>query len=50
MEEAKWNGKKIWQSLNNLTGRQTKQNKELELNINNQLVKNPTTLATEFNN
>lgn len=50
IESAKGNGKKIWQNINKLTGRQNKQDKkELKLNVYNQLVKNPVILVTEFN-
>ncbi len=43
--------KKIWHNINKLTGKKTqKDNKELVLNINNKLVKNPFILAIELNN
>ena len=50
IESAKGNGRKIWHNINKLTCKQTKKDKELELNINNKLVKDSDILATELNN
>ncbi len=47
---AKGNSRKVWQEMNKLSGRQNERGiKGMELNINNQIVKNPVTLATELN-
>ncbi len=49
-ESAKGNGKKVWQCLNKLMGRQSSQNNtELELKIDGVLVKDPHTLANKLN-
>ncbi len=50
IEEARGNGKKIWQTINKLIGRkQNYNNKYLELKINTELVTNPIIISTELN-
>ncbi len=50
IEEARGNGKKIWQTINKLIGRkQNHNNKYLELKINTELVTNPIIISTELN-
>jgi len=49
MSNAQGNGKLIWQNINKLLGRKCKQDKELELSINNSRVRDPITLATSLN-
>lgn len=48
IESAKVNSKKIWQTIDKITGK-TDKGREIELQINNQLVNNPIVVATEFN-
>ncbi len=50
IEEARGNGKKIWQTINKLIGRkQNYNNTYLELKINTELVTNPIIISTELN-
>lgn len=50
IEEARGNGKKIWQTINKLIGRkQNHNNKVLELKINTELVTDPIIISTELN-
>lgn len=50
IQSANGNCKTIWQSVNKLTGKHKKQDiKDLELKVNNQLVRDPVILAHEHN-
>jgi len=46
---AQANGKTIWQNVNKLVGHKCKQDKELELSINDSSVRDPIALATSLN-
>lgn len=48
IEEARGNGKKIWQNINKLIGRKQNYN-SLELKNNTELVTNPIIISTELN-
>uniref|UniRef100_A0A8C6TJ76 Reverse transcriptase domain-containing protein n=1 Tax=Neogobius melanostomus TaxID=47308 RepID=A0A8C6TJ76_9GOBI len=50
IESANGNGKKVWETINKITGRGTNKDSEVVLQIESQLVKDPATVAMEFNN
>lgn len=49
IESAKGNGKKTWQILNKLLGKNKQETKALELEVNNDLVKDSSMVANIFN-
>lgn len=49
ISEAKGNTKEIWQNLKKLTGKSNTINKTIELNIEGNVICDPTTVAAAFN-